>query len=195
MAPTVALLWKVGACVLNKHQEQRQICGDLGIEYIAQNGAKYNILSSSKGCEVYDEESVMKYNWDSWMKNEEVIRILCCVEIWAMKWIYCSNYPSDNCAMLESILTTLRMKQKITSRTRGMKDGWGLLEDRPRGVRGTELRKVEDFGGARVQGIIGEWGVREWVLSARHQGRVVELIPEKFLRHYMSSASTLDQVG
>ena len=33
------------------------------------------------------------------------------------------------------------------------------------------------------------------LLSVRHQGRVVELIPEKFLRRYMSSVPTLGQVG
>ena len=40
MVPAVILIWKVGACVLNKHQEWRQICGDLDIDYIAQNGKK-----------------------------------------------------------------------------------------------------------------------------------------------------------
>ena len=43
-----------------------------------------------------------------------------------MKCIYCSDYSSYNCAnlyILESILTTLRIEQKITSRTRGMKGG------------------------------------------------------------------------
>ena len=28
---------------------------------------------------MYDEESVVEYNWDLWMKHEEVIRILYCV--------------------------------------------------------------------------------------------------------------------
>ena len=65
--------------MLNKRREWRQIRGDLGIDYIAQNGARRNTLSSREGCKIYDEESVVEYNWDLWTKNGEVIRILCCI--------------------------------------------------------------------------------------------------------------------
>ena len=52
------------------------MCEDSGVNYVAQNGVKYNVLLSSEVYKVYNEDSVVEYNWDLWTMIWRVIRIL-----------------------------------------------------------------------------------------------------------------------
>ena len=65
--------------MISKHQERRQICGDLEVDDSPQVIQRWSALSSSGGYEVYDEEYVVEYSGDLWTKREGVIRVLCFV--------------------------------------------------------------------------------------------------------------------